>query len=167
MTDLSVQIKETFNSSIGKMNARPLRPSAERQVWKTVTNNKYQKLTGTQKESQQLFLGVQGGNCVSVSHKGHKGFHSMFPIRYKKINLQKTELSSSAVPHPNLTAESGAASLTNTWTSMLKDEAGIFDSLWELTGSVSINFCLDRKTCELRPVICIGDKENGNYLLKI
>lgn len=67
------------------------------------------------------------------------------PISYKKISLQKTELSSSAVPHPNLTAESADALLTNTLTFMLKDEAGIFDSLWALTGSISIKFCLDRK----------------------
>lgn len=100
-----------------------------------VTNNEYQKLTGTQKESQQLFLGGAGRELYKrVSQR----FPFNVPISYKKINLQKTELSSSAVPHPNLTAESADVSLTNTLTFMLKDEAGIFDSLWELTGSFSI-----------------------------
>lgn len=35
---------------------------------------------------------LQGGNCISVSHKGHKGFHSMFPLVTKKLVFRKLSL---------------------------------------------------------------------------
>lgn len=60
MTASQSRSSKLLTAVLGQLNARPLWPPAERQVWKTVTNNEYQKLTGAQKETQQLSLGAAG-----------------------------------------------------------------------------------------------------------
>lgn len=109
-------------------------------------NNGYKNLTMRQKERK-------ANSFSRVEHRGKATGMSDMDIKVPlkclhqqcKTYFQKTEFSSSPVPHPNPAAQSGDVSLTNPLKFLWKDGAGVFHSLWALTGSLFILFCWDRK----------------------